>query len=180
MKKYFFPILIGGAALFTASSCKKIIDNLIPPFDVTIRDIPVTIPVVVGSSTTFGAQDVNFNLDSAIKKHTAGQFGASDIKSLKMKNITIYLANNDDLNNMSNFSSASLQFSSNSNTTPATITTATIPDTPSSSLSVDCSSSPDLQSYLTGNKFSFMLTGQVRRPTTHELTANVSITFTIQ
>jgi hypothetical protein len=81
---------------------------------------------------------------------------------------------------MSNFEAVTLKIASNTNTTPAVIASAAIPDMPASSLNITATNSPELKGYLTGNQLTYTLMAQVRRTTTKPLQATVLVTLSVK
>jgi hypothetical protein len=182
MKKIFIAfiiILIGGVV---SLSCKKFIAKLLPSFDTTVSDIEISVPPIPFSnvSGSVGLQTIYYNLDSTIKANTGGVFGAGDVTSITVKSITINLQNGDPANNFANFESLKIELSSNSNSTPVTIATATIPDVPTYNLNMDVSAGPNIAGYFQGNQLTYDVGGRIRRSTSHELNALVTIVVTVK
>ena len=171
---------MGGGLILL--SCKKLISKLFPSFDTTVSNIEIAVPPIPFSniSGSVGLQTIYYNLDSTIKANTGGVFGASDVTSITLKSIIITLQNGDPGNNFANFESLGVDLSSNSNGTPVTIATATIPDATSYNLSMDVSSNTNILSYFQGNQITYDVFGRVRRATFHELVGLATITVTIK
>lgn len=123
---------------------------------------------------------ISFNLDSIIKAYTENTFSIGNLSSVKVKDVTIFLVNADDLNNISNFETVSLSFFSNTNSTPAVVASAIIPNTPATSLNVPAVNSPELKEYLKGNQLTYTVTGKARKSTTKTLNATVSVTLCVK
>ncbi len=171
--------------LFVAASfsCKKVIKKAFPGVDAVIPDVTITVPAipfVFPTESSLGNYPASFNLDSTVKINTSGVFGASDITSVKVKSITITLTNPDPLNNLQNFEYARLQLTSNTNSTPANITTINFPDVYASTITDTPASSPELISYLGGNQIFYNVFGKLRRVTTKSLTMTVSVKVRIE
>lgn len=172
-------------------SCKKIINSIFPGVDVDIPEVTFTVPAppplppgfpVPTNEQSIGSLSQSFNLDSAVKAKTAGQFGAGDVTSVKISKIVINMANADDKNNFSNFESARFTLASNNggqeidvasfNPFPQTFTpsvTYTAPD-----------DAPELRSYLNGNKLTYNVYGKLRRYTTKALSISVKVTLKVK
>ena len=182
MKRFFSVVFIILGAAVILPSCKKIIKELFPSFDSTVSDIPIEVPPIPFSniSGSVGLQTIYYNLDSTIKANTGGIFGASDVTSITLKSITINLQNGDPANNFANFQSLAVALSSNTNSTPVTIATATIPDVPTYTLSMDVSGSPNILGYFKGNQLTYDVSGYVRRSTSHQLNALATIVVTVK
>src|SRR3954470_10581355 len=116
MKKWYVSVFVAMFVIAASFGCKKIlrkifqgIDADVPVFSVVIPPLPYVLP----TEASFGTFQQHFNLDSAVRANTGDVYGANDISSVKVKQITFNLSNSDDQNNISNFESAHLTFSSN-------------------------------------------------------------------
>jgi hypothetical protein len=182
MKKRFFALsLLGTFCIAGLTSCDKVKDNLFPPFETEIADVNVTIPITVQGVEASSSNTVSFNLDSTIKAYTANAFSISNLNSVKVKDVTVFLTDADELNDVSNFESVQLKISSNTVSTPAIVASATIPNSPAESLNIPAGdNSPELKEYLNGNELVYTVTGMARRTTTKPLNAVVSVTLSIK
>lgn len=178
MKKTIFASTL--IAIVTLSACSKIRD-LFPAFNTNIPPIEVTVPpsVAVGIETSF-SNTVNFNLDSAIKAHTANVFGVDALTSVKVKNIKVEITNADALNDLSNFETLGFKFSSNTEANPAEIVTATIPNTPASVIDLPTDNCPELKTYLKGSALTFTATTKTRKVISKSLNALITVTLAIK
>jgi len=172
--------LLGSLCIVALASCDKIKDKLFPAFDSEMAAVSVNIPITVQGVESSSSSTVSFNLDSTIKAYTVNSFGVDNLSSVKVKDIGIFLNNADDQNDVSNFETISLKFSSNTNTTPAVVASAVIPDAPAANLNIPATNSPELKEYLKGDKLTYFLSGRARRTTTKVLNATVLVTLSIK
>lgn len=182
MKKIFFPGFFIILSLIGFISCKKILSKLLPPFETTTGEITMSIPVIPFSNISgfLGSKTMYYNLDSNIKARTGGNFGISDVSYVKVKNFNMTVLNSDQNNNISNLQSIVIDILSNSNSSPLTIATASIPDGTSNNLSIDVAGQPDILSFLRGTQITYNFSGQVRRATTHPLDISVVVTVIVK
>lgn len=181
MKKTILTLsLLGSICAIGFTSCEKIKDKLFPAFDAEIADVSVTVPITVAGTENSSSSTVSFNLDSTIKAYTQNAFGMSNLSSVKVKDMRVFLMETTELNNISNFENVKLSFSSNTNITPAIIADAAIPNVRAADINIPVANSPELKGYLTGNQLTYMLTGKARRSTTKPLNAAVSVTLSIK
>lgn len=179
-------VLIAVAALlFVAGSfsCKKVVKSVFPGVDADVPSVTITVPAipfVFPTEASLGQYAASFNLDSIVRVNTGNVFGASDITSVKVKSITLTITNPDPLNNLQNFEYARLQLTSNTNSTPANITTINFPDVYASTITDVPTSSPELISYLGGNQIYYNVFGKLRKVTTKTLTMTVSVKVRIE
>ena len=162
------------------SSCKKLIKAVFGGSEVTIPDFQVTIPTIYAVTTyeiPIGSYSINFNLDSNVKASTAGVFGAKDVKTIKVKQIKITIANADSLNNIANFDSARITVQSNSNNTPLQLLAVSFPDSYATSYTYVPTSNPELLSYALGTTITYNVFGIMRRITTKPLIMVVTVTL---
>lgn len=183
MKKLFISAAIVIVVAAGSFSCKKIIRSIFQGVDADVPAFTVTVPAlpyVFPNEVPFGTFSQNFNLDSAVKANTGGVYGANDISSVKVKRINFNLSNSDDLNNISNFESARLLFSSNTKSDTVTIASIVFPDTPSASYTYTPTNSPELKPYLTGSVLTYTAYGKLRKITTKSLGMTVLVTLRVQ
>lgn len=164
-------------------SCKKIIRKIfqgidadIPVFTVTFPPIPYAPP----NELSIGSFSQQFNLDSTIRANTGDVYGADDVSSVKIKQIVFDVENADEQNNISNFESARLTFSSNTKTDTVTIASITFPDTYATTYTYTPANSPELMPYLSGSILTYNAFGKIRRITTMPLTMNIRVTLRVQ
>lgn len=161
-------------------SCDKVKDKLFPSFETEINGIHVTIPLALAGTEISNSSTVLFNLDSAIRAETANTFGINNLGSVKVQDVGIFVSNADDLNDISNFKSVRVTLASNTNAKPVVVASANIADTPATSLNITATNSPELKDYLKGNQLTYTVMGDVRRTTTKNLNATLSITLAIK
>lgn len=178
MRKLSLALLAVVAVAITVTSCKKVLDAFFDPIESPLS-VEITIPVVTNttSESVLGASSVHFNLDSIIRKNTKDVFNINSIKSVKLKDMAVNLLNADDKNNLANFETFKVTFTSSANATPVVLGTATNPDTYATSTVFPISNSVELKNYLSGSDVTFTLYSKARRATTHTLTARVSVTL---
>jgi len=175
--KIAFAITIMSIML-TALSCSKIANLLSFRLGMQTKSFDFTVPVTTDTAVSIGPVATMFNVDSFIKANTAGQFGASNIKSVKLSSVVLTLNNANAANNFQNFEFVDLAFSSNTNGTPYTMSIANNPDSYSSTLSLPVDTTVDLSSYL-GNEFTYSVQGRLRKATTQELNCTAVVTFSL-
>jgi hypothetical protein len=180
MKKTILTLSLFG--LFTAglTSCEKVKDKLFPAFDTQMADVQVTIPITIQGAESTTNSTVAFNLDSTIKAYTANAFSISNLSSVKVKDIGVFLTDGNDLNNISNFENVTLKFSSNTNSTPAVIIDTPIPNVSVTDINLPVTNSPELKEYLKGNQLTYTVTGRARKTTTKVLHAVILVTLAVK
>ena len=159
-------------------SCKKIIASIFSGLEFNLPNMSVNIPavpIVTAGEVQFGTITQNINLDSVVKANTGNSFGADVVKAVSIKSITITIPNADDLNNLSNFQSARISLTSNSNSTSIDIANINFPDTNASTFVYTPASSTELVTYLKGSSLTYTLYGRNRRITTKTLTFTESV-----
>ena len=178
MKKNLIIFFTAFLLFAMGSSCKKLAAALFGGFDTSV-DFQVSIPavpIVSPFELPLGQFLYKFNLDSIVKSKTAGVFGASDVKSIKVKQFNINITDADQLNNVSNFQSVRVTIQSNTNNTPAELFSVTLPDTYAASFSTP-GNNVELLSYLKGSDITYNMYGKNRRITTKSLTIILSVTI---
>lgn len=190
MKKIIVPVVLLVLITTLSVSCKKIISNIFNGFDAEVPAISVTIPPIQPPFPGFPVPDneipvgsfkQKFDLDSTIKANTAGAFGAGDVNSIKIKKVTFSLKDADQNNNLSNFESVRINFSSTSNQNAVQIASFTFPNTYTiSETIVSDANTPELIDYLKGNELTYNVFGKLRRYTTKPLKLSVNVTLSIK
>lgn len=183
MRKVLISVLTVMVLVVASVSCKKIIRDLfkgidtdVPAFTVTLPAIPYAFPIEV----PLGTLSQPFNLDSSVRANTGGVYGAGDVSSVKIKQIVFSLPNADSMNNVSNFQSARVTFSSDAKADTVTIASITFPDTYASTYTFTPVNSPELKPYLTGSMLYYHVFGQLRRATTKELPLSILCTLRVE
>ena len=178
MKKLILIITLSIVILSGLFSCKKIIASLFNGLEFNIPDMTVLVPAVPYVSSgeqQFGTITQHINLDSVVKSSTANQFAADVVKHIVIKTVTINITNADDLNNLSNFESARITLSSNTNSTPINIASVNFPNTNSSTFTYNPTDNTELVEYLKGSTLTLTLYGKNRKITTKALNFVASV-----
>ncbi|HEX8357042.1 MAG TPA: hypothetical protein VF610_06515 [Segetibacter sp.] len=189
MKKLIAPLVL-VMVIAVSSGCKKIITNAFNGFDQDVPQIVLTIPAtqppipgfpVPPNEVPVGSFKQSFNLDSTIKAKTGGAFGVGDVSSVKLKKMVFTLSNADAANNLANFESARLTFSSNTNATAVPLASFSFPDTyADSQIFTADANTPELIGYLNGSELTYNVFGKLRRYTTKPLGLAVVVTLTVK
>lgn len=189
MKKVWYFLLgliIATSAIF---GCKKVIKKIFTGLDADVPEIVVTVPFVPvppgfpvpTDEIAFPAYTQHFNLDSSIRAKTNNVFTADDVTSIKVKQIYFQISNADQQNNFSNFKSARITFSSNTNSTEAAILALDFPDEYADVQTYTApATTPELAPYLRGSELTYKVYGKLRRYTTKELKMAVQITLRVR
>lgn len=184
MKKLIAVATVAVFMLTIITSCKKLISKIFNGFDADVPTIQFTLPPIPFAppqEIPLGTFTQRFNLDSTIKANTDSTFGADDVSSIKIKKIIFSLSNADQNNNLANFESARFTFSSNTQTNPLEIASATFPDTYASSYTYTSpASAPELKPFLTGTELYYHAYGKARRPTSKSLKLVIQVTLTLK
>lgn len=175
MKRLFVLSAIAIGALFF-SSCNKIESALFKPFESPLS-FDVTIPVITNttSEVNMGQTNVQYNLDSVIRKNTGNVFGADIVGAMYINAIGIQLLDNDAANSLSNFDYVKLSVTSGG--TPSVFGPFNVPVGSSSSASFTVANSANIKPYFSGSNVSFSMTGKANKATTKTLTAHISATI---
>ena len=183
MKK--ITVLVLAVMIIVAGSvgCKKIIRKIFQGIDADVPEFTVTLPIIpIAPPNEFflGTLSQHFNLDSTVKANTGGVYGANDVSSVKVKQMIFNLSDADQLNNLSNFESARITFSSDIKTDTVTVASVTFPDTFASTYTYTPANSPDLKPYLNGSILYYNVFGKIRRITTKQLHMSIKVTLRVQ
>lgn len=192
MKKLSVSVLLVIVIVAVITSCKKIINSVFSGVDVEVPEVVFTVPAppplppgfpVPTSEQSIGSLSQSFNLDSAVKAKTNGQFGAGDVTSVKVKQIIFNMSNADEQNNFSNFESARFTFASNAsqNTPEIEVASLTFPQTNTPTVTYTApENAPELRPYLNGSKLTYNVYGKLRRYTTKALSISVKVTMKVR
>jgi hypothetical protein len=192
MKKVAGSVLLVVLMVAAIASCKKIVNAVFPGVDVDVPEVIFTVPAppplppgfpVPTSEQSIGSLSQSFNLDSAVKAKTNGEFGASDVTSVKIKQIIFNMSNADEQNNFSNFESARFTLASNTsqNLPEIEVAALTFPQTYTSLVTYNAlDNAPELRSYLNGSKLTYNVYGKLRRYTTKALSISVKVTMKVK
>ncbi len=184
MKKAFLAISVTALVVSSLSSCKKIIDKIFSGIDARAPNYTISIPaipaILVGPELP-GAQVTRpFNLDSIIRANSGGAFGVNDVKSVKVKSITINVPDADNENRLGNFEYTKVRLSSPANSTPVEFASFNFADTATNSITVTPTNPPELLPYLKGSEVTYQSVGKARRPTNKTLTFVVALTLRVE
>lgn len=182
MKKIIGSVLLVVLIAAGVAGCKKIIKAVFPGLDVDAPTITFTLPAIPFAPPNelhIATFKQHFNLDSVVKAQTNGAFGATDVASVQVKQITFNLSNADAQNNLANFESARFTFSSSSTSSVAEVANIQFPDTFADSYTYTSTNAPELISYLSGNELTYDVYGKLRRITTKPLTLTVKVTLRV-
>ena len=170
-------VAIGGIISF--QSCTRIGKLLNFNLGMQTESVNVTIPATAANGLiTIGPATTYFNVDSFVKAQTGNQLGASNITSVKLASVVFTLNNATPFNNFQNFESCSAAFTSNTNSTPYTVSIPSNPDVFANTLVLPVDSTTELKSYI-GNQLNYTVSGKLRRPTTDSLNCTVTFKFSV-
>ena len=165
MKKIVILFIVTFIFFAALPSCKKLIKAVFGGTDVNVPAFQVSIPaipIVLSNEISVGSYSFYFNLDSSVRANSAGVFGASDVNSIKVKQVNISITNADQQNNLANFESARVTLQSNTNNNPAELLAIAFPDSTASTYIYIPTNSPELLSYLKGSTVANILGGIAR------------------
>lgn len=172
-------IVISAVSLFALifSSCDKIEGALFKPFESPLS-FEVTIPVISNTSSEvgMGQTNVQYNLDSVIRKNTGNVFGADIVGNMYIKDIGLELLDSDGSNNLSKFDYVKLSVSSGSST-PFLFGPYNVPAGSITNTIFSVSNSPNIKPFFSGATVTFSMTGKANTATTKTLRAKVSATL---
>ena len=184
MRKTLLTLLVATMVIWIVSSCKKTVKAIFPGAETDLPELRYTLPPVnnpiIPLNTTFPLPRVEqpFNLDSIVRANTGNNFGAGDISSVKIKQLTLkIIAGADSANNLSNFNSANFNFSSNSKTTATQVATINFLNVYSTSKTIPGDGTPELRAYLDGNKLYYDINASIRRYTNASLKLSIVATM---
>ena len=161
------------------------IDKIFTGTDVTPPSINVTIPAVPQMAVNLGeialgTYEQRLNIDSAIKANTGGAFGISSVSSIKVKQFTLTLTDSDANNNFSNFESARVMLTSNSQSTPVEIMNLNFPTTNISTITQSPTTTPELLPYVKGGQLTYNIYGKARKATSKSLNMIVTVVLRVK
>jgi hypothetical protein len=183
-----FHIFLGFLIVFGLASCKgckDAVNKVFPGVEIAAQTIEVSIPAVPPLAVSLGEFQLppyyqRLNIDSAIRANTGGAFGISAVSSIKVKHVTVGLTDSDENNNLSNFESARVLLSSNSQPNALQLFNITFPNTSTSTLTHSPTDSPELLPTLKGGDLTYHIYGKARRSTSKSLTLRVSVIMTVK
>jgi hypothetical protein len=163
------------------NSCSKLKSLL--QFDLNMQTASFQIsipPATTSDSIPATTVTILFNVDSFVKAGTSNQLDISNLTVAKINSCILTLSNPDSANNFANLQTTTLQFYTDSMSTPYTIGNINNnPDKYSTSLTMPVDTSANLSTYLHATKFVYSIAGKLRRSTTDTLKCSVQTTFTL-
>ena len=167
--------------MLSMNSCNKLGKNLQYDLDMQTATVDVVIPPYSDTTLSISGSQTNYyNIDSFIKANTANLMSVSNITSAKIKSCVLTLQHPSSTINFANFKSCSASFYTNSNTTPFGVTIANNPDSYADVLTLPVDTSAELKGYLTNtNKFTYSLSGKLRRPTHDSIHCVATFSFKV-
>ncbi len=181
MKKIATAFALASLAAISLTSCSKLGRNLQYDLNMQTATVNFTIPACTNTSVALSGNETNYyNIDSFIKANTMGTLGISNITSAKLSSCTITLLDPSSTINFANFKSCTGGFYSDANTTPYQVSVVNNPDVYSSALSLPVDTSAELKGYITNaRKFTYTLSGDLRRPTTDSIHCTATFAFKV-
>ncbi len=178
MKKLVLSCAVAFAAI-SFTSCDKL-KELVPPFDITLPEVPIVVQATAVSSTetTLGTGTYNYDINAEIKKYVSSA-SISSVSSVKIKSVNISMPGATAAQNLSNFSSLRILLTTNSNSNEAVIATANPPVDFTQQLTASASDT-ELKSYLSGSQYNYNVKGVVRKAITTPTTIMVSAVITVK
>lgn len=179
--KNLFSLLIIAIISIQFFSCDKIKDAAKINIALSSEDVEFTIPIISATgATTLAAQDVYLNVDSIIKTSNT-KLSAKNIRSVTIKSFDITMIDGDATNNFSALESFKIDFKSNVNTNLNTLAEITNnPDIDAQTLSVPVNSSINLKDYFNATTFTYELSGNARKTTSHPIQCKATITYNLE
>lgn len=184
MKKLLTAIVVVSTFLVVATGCDKDkifsgIEVDIPAAEVNLPKIafnPLFIPLNTPADIPIPIRQA-FNLDDSIRKNTNGDFSAGDVKSVKIKAITIQLLNPTDSSKLSQFNSAQLFFSSNDKPSPE-LDLGTINLTGAYDfISYTPASAPEMREYLNGDTLIYRIRASLNDYPKNDMSLRIKATM---
>jgi len=165
------------STLFT--SCDKVKDLITINVPLKTAAINFTIaPQSAGTQQSVAAFQLGINIDSVLK-HENSSLGVGNIKSVKVKSITLNLSNATQSDNFGAFSACEAGLATNTNQTYTVFAALTSnPDAYATTLSIPVKD-VELKDYFGATVFYYNLSGTLRRATTTTLQGTAVIEFSI-
>ncbi len=163
------------------NSCSKLANNLKYDLNMQTATVNFTIPPCSNTSISLAGSETNYyNIDSFIKANTMGTMGVANISSAKIQSCSITLLDPKPNLNFANFRTCSGGFYSDGYTTPYDVSITNNPDVYATTLELPVDTSADLKGYLTNaHKFTYTLSGNLRRPTTDSIHCTATFSFKV-
>lgn len=173
---FFLPVIL------VVYSCSKGNEHLSRDLYTGLIPITFDIPATANpkASNTITEISSSLNLDSIIKSAAGSSFGASDIKSIKLRAIKMDVVNFDTTYNFRLIDSLQVRLRVGTDTTAILAQAISNLDVSSQSLSLPMSTiQPELKSFVNNPSFVYLLTGRIRRPTTQSFKATMTTQYKI-
>lgn len=195
MKKILLTLLVATMVLGVVTSCKKTVKAIFPEQTFDLPEVLDTLPKLdsirvsgfpvteVPLHTTFTLPRItqHFNMDSIVRANTGNNFGAGDITSVKVKEFRLKIVSGFDANNnLSNFETASFNFSSNSNATATKVATVNFDNVYSVEKVISGDGTPELRSYLNGTELYYDISASLRKHTDRIMRVSIIATLTMK
>lgn len=172
-----FVSVLALSTLF--SSCDKVKDLITINVPLKTADISFSIaPQSAGTQQSLAVFQLGINIDSVLK-HENSSLGIGNIKSVKVKSITLTLSNATQSDNFGAFSACEAGLATNTNQTYTVFAGLTSnPDTYATTLDIPVKD-VELKDYFGATVFYYNLSGTARRATTTTLQGKATIQFSI-
>jgi hypothetical protein len=147
---------------------------LIPiTFDIPARANPAGSKTITEFKSTI-------NLDSIIKNTAGSNFGAAELKSIKLRSLRMDVVNFDTTYNFRLIDSLQIRLRVGTDTTKVLAQAISNPAISSQSLNLPLSAvQPELKSFMNTPSFYYLITGKMRRPTTQAFRATITAQYKI-
>lgn len=173
MKKVFAAILVVTVLVVAVAGCSKDKDKIFPGIAIDLADVAGSVPAVpfaLPFEVPIDTVAQHFNLDSLVKANTNGDFSATDVKSVLIKNVTFNVTNADSANNVANFEMIRVKFYSSSKSDVIELAQLNFPDQYATSYTyTPGENTPQLRPYLDGDTLYYIISGKNRRATSKAL-----------
>lgn len=163
-------------------SCSKGNEHLSRDLYTGLIPIAFDIPAIANpdSTKTITEFSSSLNLDSIVKSAAGTSFGASDIKSIKLRSLRMDVVNFDTTYNFRLIDSLQVRLRAGTDTTKTLAQAISNPDISSQTLNLPLSSvQPELKSIMNTPGFFYLLTGRIRSPTTQAFRATITAQYKI-
>jgi hypothetical protein len=161
-------------------SCNKVKDAIVINIPTQTVTADFTISPVQAGTATLASFQFGINLDSVIKVQNSS-LGLGNIKSAKIKSITLNLTNATQADNFAVVSACEAGITSNNNSTYKAFASLTSnPDTYATTLDIPVNPDVDLKDYFNATAIYYKLSGTTRRATSTTLTGKATVKFDLQ
>jgi hypothetical protein len=173
-------ILLAAASVFAA--CSKGNEHLSRDVYTPLTTVAFDMPIItqVDTSQTILELETPLNLDSIVKNTAGANYGASDIKSIKLRSLRLDVLDFDTTYNFRLVDSLQLQLRNGTDTTTRLAQTISNQDFSSQTLSPTLSAQqPELKSFYRNSGFLYLITGRMRRVTTKPFRLSMTAQYKI-